>query len=187
MSQTRNYAVYNANGRTPVKAWVRGVQIEEEAIKQLENVASLPFIFRHVAAMPDVHWGRGATVGSVIPTIGAIIPAAVGVDLGCGMSAVRTGIKAENLPDSLVGLRGAIEAAVPHGRTAHGNPNLDDGGWRNRPIADVVETWRALAIEYATVIDETPKAYKDIEKVMAAQEDLVEIVHTLKQIVCVKG
>ncbi|WP_252407043.1 RtcB family protein, partial [Escherichia coli] len=70
-----------------MKAWTRGVPIEESAMKQLRNVASLPFIHKHVAVMPDVHWGMGATVGSVIPTVGAIIPAAVGVDIGCGMMA----------------------------------------------------------------------------------------------------
>jgi hypothetical protein len=78
----------------PIKAWTRGVPIEDATMTQLRNVASLPFIHSHVAVMPDVHWGMGATVGSVIPTVGAIIPAAVGVDIGCGMMAVRTSIRA---------------------------------------------------------------------------------------------
>ena len=69
--------------------WTRGVDVEDDAIEQLDNVAALPFIHKHVTAMPDVHWGMGATIGSVIPTSGAVIPAAVGVDIGCGMSAVR--------------------------------------------------------------------------------------------------
>src|SRR2546425_12260912 len=90
---------------------------EDQARKQLLNVAQLPFIFKWVAAMPDVHWGIGATVGSVIPTKGAIIPAAVGVDIGCGMMAVQTDLNARDLPDNLKGIRGAIEKAVPHGRT----------------------------------------------------------------------
>ena len=77
----------------PIKAWTQGVPIEDAALKQLRNVAALPFIHKHVAVMPDVHWGMGATVGSVIPTLGAIIPAAVGVDIGCGMMAVRTSIR----------------------------------------------------------------------------------------------
>src|SRR5258706_5496709 len=77
------------SGGVPIKAWTRGVPIEDAARKQIENVARLPFIHRHVAIMPDVHWGKGATVGSVIPTIGAIIPAAVGVDIGCGTAAGR--------------------------------------------------------------------------------------------------
>src|SRR5882762_2839153 len=97
----------------PIKAWTNGVPVEDSARQQLINVASLPFIHSHVAVMPDVHWGRGATVGSVIATAGAIIPAAVGVDIGCGMMAVKTSLRAEHLPDSLAGLRSAIEAAVP--------------------------------------------------------------------------
>ncbi len=89
--------------------------MEDEARRQLENVARMPFVFSHVAAMPDVHFGRGATVGSVIATQGAIIPAAVGVDIGCGMMAVETSLKASDLPDSLAAVRTAIERAVPHG------------------------------------------------------------------------
>src|SRR6266699_6107020 len=98
----------------PIKAWTKGVQLEDQARQQLLNVAQLPFIFKWVAAMPDVHWGMGATVGSVIPTKGAIIPAAVGVDIGCGMVAARTSLTANDLPDSLSQVRSAIEAAVPH-------------------------------------------------------------------------
>ena len=78
----------------PIFGWTKGVQVEDQALKQLRNVAPMPFIHQHVAVMPDVHWGMGATVGSVIPTIGAIIPAAVGVDIGCGMMAVRTSLRA---------------------------------------------------------------------------------------------
>src|ERR1700726_1852961 len=77
-------------GRVPVKAWTRGVPVEDQARKQLRNVASLPFVFKHVVVMPDVHWGMGATVGSVIATKGAIVPAAVGVDIGCGMVASQS-------------------------------------------------------------------------------------------------
>lgn len=109
--------------RVPIKAWTRGVQVEDAAIQQLRNLASLPFIHKHVAAMPDVHWGMGATVGSVIATKGAIIPAAVGVDIGCGMMAVQTSLTASDLPDDLGPLRSAIEQAVPHGRTDEGGKN----------------------------------------------------------------
>lgn len=109
----------------PIEAWVRGVQLEAAARRQLENVAALPIVHHHVAAMPDVHWGIGATVGSVIPTERAIIPAAVGVDIGCGMMAVETTLAAADLPDDLHRLRTAIEQAVPHGRT-------DNGGRRDR-------------------------------------------------------
>src|SRR5512141_2156454 len=104
----------------PIKAWTRGVGVEDAARQQLENVARLPVVFHHVAVMPDVHFGIGATVGSVVPTEGAIIPAAVGVDIGCGMMAVQTDLPASQLPESLKALRSAIETAVPHGRTANG-------------------------------------------------------------------
>ncbi len=141
----------------PIKAWTRGVPIEELAMKQLRNVASLPFIHKHVAVMPDVHWGMGATVGSVIPTVGAIIPAAVGVDIGCGMMAVWPSIRAEHLPDSLAGLRSAIEAAVPHGRTDNGGRN-DKGAWAAEPPALAADKWAALKPGYEAVIAKHPKA-----------------------------
>jgi len=140
-----------------IKAWTQGVPIEESAMKQLRNVASLPFIHKHVAVMPDVHWGMGATVGSVIPTVGAIIPAAVGVDIGCGMMAVRTSIRAEHLPDTLAPLRSAIEAAVPHGRTDNGGRN-DIGAWQADPPSLAVEKWAALEAGYLAVVDKHPKA-----------------------------
>src|SRR5712664_3515797 len=114
MSSERSYQVIHPEGGVPIKAWTRGVPIEDVAAKQLANVARMPFIHQWVAVMPDVHWGIGATVGSVIATVGAIIPAAVGVDLGCGLIAARTSLKADHLPDSLAELRSAIEAAVPH-------------------------------------------------------------------------
>ena len=85
-----NYIHEDVAGGVPVKMWTRGVPIEDEAKRQLINAARLPIVFRHIAAMPDVHFGIGATVGSVIPTLKAIIPAAVGVDIGCGMMAAKT-------------------------------------------------------------------------------------------------
>lgn len=100
---------------TPIKGWVRGVPLEQQAHEQLRNIASIPFVGPWVAVMPDVHLGKGATVGSVIPTRGAIIPAAVGVDIGCGMAAVRTTLRAKDLPDSLAQLRSSIERSVPVG------------------------------------------------------------------------
>ena len=103
-------------GGVPLKMWTRGVPVEDEAKRQLTNAARLPIVFKHIAAMPDVHFGIGATVGSVIPTIKAIIPAAVGVDIGCGMIACKTTLTAQDLPDNLGPLRSAIERAVPHGR-----------------------------------------------------------------------
>jgi tRNA-splicing ligase RtcB len=103
----------------PIKMWTRGVPLEEAAMQQLRNIAALPFVHRHVAVMPDVHLGKGATVGSVIPTRGAIVPAAVGVDIGCGMCAVQLSLGAKDLPDTLLPVRLAIEKAVPVGRGQH--------------------------------------------------------------------
>lgn len=109
-------------GRVPVKIYTD--QVEHQALQQLKNIAQLPFIHSHIAAMPDVHMGKGATVGSVIPTKGAIIPAAVGVDIGCGMNAVRLSLGAGQLPDSLRKVREAIENAVPVGFSQHGAPAI---------------------------------------------------------------
>jgi tRNA-splicing ligase RtcB (3'-phosphate/5'-hydroxy nucleic acid ligase) len=113
------FEVVQVPGSVPIKQWTRGVPVEAAARKQLANIASLPFIHSHVAVMPDVHFGIGATVGSVIPTVGAIVPAAVGVDLGCGMSAVQTTLTASQLPDSLSAIRSLIESKVPVGRAQH--------------------------------------------------------------------
>jgi tRNA-splicing ligase RtcB len=104
-------------GKVPVKIYTQDV--DHQAMQQLGNIAQLPFIHDHVAAMPDVHVGIGATIGSVIPTRGAIIPAAVGVDIGCGMNAVRLSLSAADLPDNLRQVRNAIEAAVPVGFNMH--------------------------------------------------------------------
>jgi len=140
----------------PVKAWVHGVALEDAARKQLINVSQLPFIFKWVAAMPDVHWGIGATVGSVIPTKGAIIPAAVGVDIGCGMMAVQTDLKACDLPDNLHAIRTAIEAAVPHGRT-HGGGKGDKGAWRAIP-PHTLDVWgENLKPRYDAILEKHPK------------------------------
>ncbi len=109
------------DNKRPIKAWIDGVELEDAAREQLLNVAALPFIYPHVAVMPDVHWGKGATVGSVIPTKGAIIPAAVGVDLGCGMAAVQTTLRASDLPDSLANLRSMVERKVPVGNGGGGD------------------------------------------------------------------
>ena len=104
-------------GLVPVKIYTDDV--EASALDQLINISRLPIIHHHVAAMPDVHTGIGATVGSVIPTKGAVIPAAVGVDIGCGMNALRLSLRAEQLPDSLRQVRSAIEAAIPVGFNLH--------------------------------------------------------------------
>lgn len=119
-----------------ILAWVKGLPnaIESEAFQQLQNLSSLPFLFKHVAVMPDVHYGRGSTVGSVFATQGAIIPAAVGVDIGCGMMAVKLNLKASQLPDNLLGVRSAIELMVPHGRTDNGA--LEDKGSFSQDFAN---------------------------------------------------
>lgn len=137
-----------------VKAWVDGVPLEDRAREQLVNLTAMPFMFKHVAAMPDVHWGMGATIGSVIATKGAIIPAAVGVDIGCGMIAVQTSLTASDLPDNLHAVRTAIEAAVPHGRTDNGGAN-DRGAWGATPY-NVAKSWSRLAADYQTIIDKHP-------------------------------
>ena len=142
----------------PIRAWVDGVAFEDAARRQVENVASLPFVYEHVAVMPDVHWGMGATVGSVIATQGAIIPAAVGVDIGCGMIAARLALTASDLPDSLGAMRSAIEKAIPHGRTANGGPN-DRGAWRNPP-APVSSAWANLFGRFGRIVEKHPKIAK---------------------------
>jgi len=144
------YNVIVSEGSVPIKAWTKGVALEQAAEKQLRNVAMLPFVFKWVAAMPDVHWGMGATVGSVIPTKGAIIPAAVGVDIGCGMMAVQTSLHANQLPDNLHGIREAIEKAVPHGRTDNGGKN-DRGAWADVPVAHE-SVWTKLHERYEAIV-----------------------------------
>src|SRR5436190_156122 len=149
------YNVIAPERGVPVKAWTKGVLLDDRAKEQLLNVAQLPFVFRWVAAMPDAHWGVGATVGSVIPTRGAIIPAAVGVDIGCGMIAVQTSLNSRDLPDNLHGLRTAIEAAVPHGRTDNGGRN-DRGAWSYLPEPNTNE-WLRLKPGYDSIISKHPK------------------------------
>ncbi len=140
------YDVMNDHPGVPIKCWTRGVPFEAEARQQLRNIAGLPFIHKWVAVMPDVHLGKGATIGSVVPTVGAVIPAAVGVDIGCGMMAVKTSLQASQLPDQLGAMRAAIETAVPHGRSSgHGRytPKRDTGAWGDIP-RDVASAWTAL-------------------------------------------
>lgn len=146
---TPNYDVFHDEYSSPVKSWTRGVPFEMEAKQQLKNIASLPFIHRWIAVMPDVHVGKGATVGSVIPTVGAVIPAAVGVDIGCGMMAVKTSLRADQLPDNLAGLRAAIEASVPHGKTLG---KRDKGAWNDIPV-DVAAMWQGLAARFSSLCE----------------------------------
>jgi len=131
--------IYHKGERVHAKIWTN--QVEESAMKQIDDLCGLPFIHKHIAVMPDVHAGYGSTVGSVIPTRGAIIPSAVGVDIGCGMMAIQLDLNAAQLPDSLLDARLSIEASVPHGRSANGGPG-DKGAWDNLPT-DVGDLWRA--------------------------------------------
>ncbi|WP_077035737.1 RtcB family protein [Pelomonas sp. KK5] len=151
----KNYEEMTVEGGAPVKMWTRGVPVEAEARQQLENAARLPVIFKHVAAMPDVHYGIGATVGSVIPTYKAIIPAAVGVDIGCGMMAAKTTLRAEDLPDSLGPLRAAIEKAVPHGMSPRRN-GRDKGSW-DTPPDETDRAWALLEDEFDQICEDYPR------------------------------
>jgi len=130
------------NQKVPVKIWDGNgvVPFADNVIEQVTNMSKLPFIHKHIALMPDGHLGKGAAVGSVIPTRGAIVPASVGVDIGCGMVAVQTTLKAKDLPDSLGHVRSVIERAVPHGRTSGGRSSSDRGAWSNVPNR-VLNTW----------------------------------------------
>jgi len=124
-------------GRKPVKLWTDGVFLEEAARQQIRNIAGMPFVYKHVAIMPDVHLGKGATVGSVIPTKGALIPAAVGVDIGCGMMAVKTALTAKDIPSNLERVRLNIEAAIPSG--FHPKDKTDQ---RETIPNDIAAVWR---------------------------------------------
>lgn len=142
-------------GLVPIKAWADYVEIEEEAKKQLRNAANLPIVSPYVAVMPDAHWGNGCCVGAVIPTVNAIIPSTVGVDIGCGMMAVKTSLKAEDLPTSLAQLRETIEHTVPVGRTNNGKEG-DRGAWHDIPEF-VDYRWIDLDDTYNIILDKYPK------------------------------
>lgn len=154
LSERHAPAQYASNA-APVKMWTRGVPMEDQAKQQLLNTASMPFIFKHLAVMPDVHYGIGSTVGSVIPTKGAIIPAAVGVDIGCGMMAWQLTLHGEHLPDNLATIRSDIERAVPHGFVTTQGRSLK-GGWEVVPNS-VGSRWRALEERYTRILEKHPK------------------------------
>lgn len=154
----RNFDIMAPDRGAPIKMWTRGVPVEDKAREQLRKTAEMPFIFKHLAVMPDVHVGIGSTVGSVIPTKDAIIPAAVGVDIGCGMMAARTSLTANDLPDSLGHIRAAIEKAVPHGRTS-GRGRRDKGSWETPPkSAD--DVWFGMKDAFDRITDKHPKIAK---------------------------
>lgn len=147
-----NYEVTTTEQGGLIKSWTRGVPFEDKARQQLNNIAALPFIHKWVAAMPDVHLGKGATIGSVIPTLGAVIPAAVGVDIGCGMMAVKTDLKARDLPDTLAPLRSAIESVVPHGRSSP-RSKRDKGAWHDLPDL-VTNAWNSQLADRFKILTE---------------------------------
>src|SRR4051794_21159957 len=151
----QSFEVMSVPGGDPVKMWTKGVAVDDKARDQLSRAAKMPFVFKHVAVMPDVHVGIGATVGSVIPTKGAVIPAAVGVDIGCGMMAARTSLVASDLPDGLEGIRSAIEQAVPHGRSV-GRGKRDHGSWGSPP-PEIVDAWATLAERFQRLTDKHPR------------------------------
>ncbi len=141
-----------------VKAWVHGVALEEAAMEQLLQSSRLPFLHHWIAAMPDVHWGRGATIGSVIPLKGAIVPAAVGVDIGCGMMAVKTSLRASDLPSDLRGIRAQIERDVPHGKSF----GRYDRGSHSREIPkEVMNTWMELKPGFERILECHPDAVRE--------------------------
>lgn len=146
-----------------IKAWIDGVPVEDSAMQQLHNVAQLPFVFKHVAVMPDVHMGIGATIGTVVATDaddGAIVPSITGVDIGCGMMAVRTTLKESDIPESIRhDLRVQIEQHVPNGRTCNGGKG-DVGAWIRGKIPERVQKlWDTeLDSVYKAVIAVHPKA-----------------------------
>jgi tRNA-splicing ligase RtcB len=149
------YDILDIEGARPIKMWTHGVPVEAEARQQLSNTAKMPFIYKHIAVMPDVHLGKGSTIGSVIPTLGAVIPAAVGVDIGCGMMAAKTTLTANDLPDNLGRLRSAIEKAIPHGMSAKGK-GRDKGAW-DTPPRPVDAAWSQLRNEFDRICEKTPK------------------------------
>jgi tRNA-splicing ligase RtcB (3'-phosphate/5'-hydroxy nucleic acid ligase) len=152
------YQILEVENGKPIKMWTQGVPVEDDARKQLMNTAQMPFIYKHLAVMPDVHLGKGSTIGSVIPTQGAIIPAAVGVDIGCGMMAARTSLMASDLPDNLSALRSAIERAVPHGRTVT-RGRRDKGSWETPPDS-VDAMWAELVEGFSRITDKHPRLKK---------------------------
>ncbi|WLP93668.1 RtcB family protein [Psychrobacter sp. M13] len=151
--QPSNHNVIQEGG-TPIRLWTQGVPVEDQAREQLINTSKMPFIYKWMAVMPDVHLGMGATIGSVIPTKEAIIPAAVGVDIGCGMMAVQTTLNANDLPDNLLGLRTELEKAIPHGRTPRGR--RDKGSWTN-PDDTVMNGWGTLADDFNYLCQKHPR------------------------------
>lgn len=149
-----------------IKAWIGDFEIEEKAFGQLQNVASMPFIYKWIAVMPDVHAGMGATIGSVIPTINAIMPSAVGVDIGCGMMAAKLDVKIKDFPiEKQKEAYKKIIESVPNGRTCNGGPK-DVGAWMRKYIPFQVHHEWDTSLDYCfrSILKKHPGAepYNDI-------------------------
>lgn len=138
-----------------IRLWTKTAEVEPQAIAQLKSTASLPWVFKHVAAMPDVHFGFGATVGSVVAMKGAVCPAAVGVDIGCGMAALQTSLKAEDLPDNLFDIRHDIERSIPVGFNHH----KTDG-------EAAVEKYEETKHAALTLFDRFPRLHSGVQKLV---------------------
>lgn len=155
-----NYDVYNQDGKgSIIKAWTRGVPVEDQALAQAKLCADMPFIFKHIALMPDVHAGMGSTVGSVIPTLGAVMPSTVGVDIGCGMQALRIkGLVRSDVVGREDELLSALGRNIPNGRTDNGQEN-DIGRWQRTPD-NVLHEWNKLEWRYNTLIEKYPNLHR---------------------------
>lgn len=159
----KEYLGYNLikGALVDVKMWTKLVPVESAAIDQLRSITYLPFVFKHVAAMPDVHVGTGSTVGTVLATHGTVIPAAVGVDIGCGMIACRTSLKSHQLPDNLHRVRTEIENMVPVGFDEHGIARLNGKGHQDtRTVLN--NHWKQLEKK----LDEITQKHPAIEKMV---------------------
>jgi tRNA-splicing ligase RtcB (3'-phosphate/5'-hydroxy nucleic acid ligase) len=154
-SNERAYNIIQDAKGFPIKMWTKGVPVDEKSKEQLLKTAQMPFIYKWMAVMPDVHVGIGATIGSVIPTKGAIIPSAVGVDIGCGMMAARTSLTASDLPDNLHALRTELERLIPHGMTK-GRGRRDRGSW-DTPTERVDQAWAELVTDFEYICAKHPR------------------------------
>ncbi|CAH7424097.1 RNA-splicing ligase [Vibrio chagasii] len=146
--------VHTIAGNTHIKSWTKGVHIESEAMQQAVDLASLPFIYKHIAIMPDAHAGKGSLIGSVIATEGAVVPSFVGVDIGCGIIAVKTNLKLHDIFSNLQLIHDDIEATIPHGRTDNGGED-DKGKFKVLPKSHQMR-WDALSEEFALIAAKRP-------------------------------
>jgi tRNA-splicing ligase RtcB len=153
-SYLMSYEMIETPGK-PIKAWIAGLARDEAALQQVRNVSMLPFV-EGIALMPDYHFGMGSTIGCVVATKGVIVPSITGVDIGCGMMAVKTPLHATHLPDNLADLRDRIERAVPHGRTNDGKEG-DRGAWHDIPPKILTMAMAVFMQDYFAILQKHPK------------------------------